>query len=429
MQLSGGERLGWDQRGTSAAEIASLRFFLYVDGNRVDFPESSCGALMGDQAACLGRLPSLSLGEHTLEVTAVDQSGAESGRSAPLRVSVIRSTAVARPSAASGVGAGKGQALGPTADGLRLTLREIATGFTDPTDLALLPDGRVLVAERSGRVRIVESNTLLERPAVALDDVRADTEAAGLLSVVADPDFERTRFVYLVYTSDDGFRLSRFREAHNSLVERVVLLDGVPAAPAPVAALRFGPDGKLYLALDDGGEPSRAGDLGSYNGKVLRLNPDGTVPSDQAGLTPVFAANIGSARGFDWDLNTNTLWVAEGSAPKTGLLAAVVDEGARARRGRIVTRYSLPDRAVPSSVVIYRHQLMRGWRGDLLVGMRDDGVLLRLALDPNGSGRVVRTEEILDGAAGRVKALAVNRDGVLYLANESSLLTLSPTEG
>jgi glucose/arabinose dehydrogenase len=304
-------------------------------------------------------------------------------------------------------------------------LREVASGLDDPTDLAVLADGRVLVAERAGRFRMLESGRLLDQPALALDDVRASPGTSGLLSLVPDPDFERTRFVYAVYTTDEGFRLSRFRESNNTLAGEIVLLDGIPAAPVPAAAVRFGPDSKLYVALDDGGEPTRAGDFGSYNGKILRLNADGSVPADQAGFTPMFAANLGATRGFDWELKTDRLWVAEGTANRSGFLAAIVDEGHKARRGRIVTRYALPDGAVPSSMLIYRHELIRRWRGDLLVALPDDRRLLRLRLDPSGSGRVVLTEEVLNGEAGRVRAIGVTREGVIYLANDTSLLTLA----
>lgn len=424
VELTGGERLGWDQRASSPTELASLRFVLYVDGSRMEFQEASCGALSGDQTACVGTLPPLSVGEHTLELSA-SSDGAESGRSSPLRVSVLRTAALSVPRSLRADPSVPAADL--PADTTRVTLRELASGLDDPTDLAVVPDGRVFIAERAGRLRVLDAGTLVET-AMVLDDVRSSRGIGGLLSFVLDPDFERTHFIYAVYTTDEGFRLARFRERNNALGERVILLDGISASPAPVAVLRFGPDAKLYLALDDGGEPSRAGDFGSYNGKLLRLNADGTAPGDQAGLTPVFAVNIGAARGFDWDLTAKTLWVAQGIAAGSGTLAAVIDEGDRGRRGRVVARYLLPERAVPSSVVVYRHQLIPAWHGDLLVALPGERQLLRLGLDPDGSGHVIRSEAVLDGAAGQVRALGVASDGAVYLANDSSLLVLAPDD-
>jgi len=340
IQVSGGERLAWDQRATSPSELAGLRFLLYIDGGRVEFPDTSCGNLTGDQATCSGRLPSMTVGEHTLELSAATTDGTESGRSASLRIAVVRATVGLMPNIETALAVRAAKFRPTSVGGDRMTLYEVVTGLVDPTDLAVVPDGRVLVSERAGRIRVIEGGVLRDEPAVVLDDVQSSPGTAGLLSVVLDPDFLRTRFVYAVYTTDTGFRLARFRETGSRLQEQIVLLDEVPAAPVPSAALRFGPDAKLYLALDDGGEPSRAGDFGSYNGKVLRLNPDGTVPADQAGLTPVFAVNLSAARGFDWDLDHKTLWVAEGVGDQPGVLAALVDEGGRARRGRIVTSAS-----------------------------------------------------------------------------------------
>jgi glucose/arabinose dehydrogenase len=95
----------------------------------------------------------------------------------------------------------------------------------------------------------------------------------------------------------------------------VVLLDGVTAAtPSASAALRFGPDGKLYAAFDDGGDAQRRGDAASLNGKVLRLNTDGTTPSDPASATPIYAGGYGSPVAMDWDPPTATLWAADRAA-------------------------------------------------------------------------------------------------------------------
>jgi len=94
-----------------------------------------------------------------------------------------------------------------------------------------------------------------------------------------------------------------------------VLLSGIPAsAPSPAAALRFGPDGKLYAAFDDGGDARRVQDQALLNGKILRLNSDGTTPGDTSAATPVYAAGYRSPVAFDWDPATATLWVADRAA-------------------------------------------------------------------------------------------------------------------
>ena len=183
---------------------------------------------------------------------------------------------------------------------------------------------RIFIAERAGRIRVFRDGRL-QPAALEIDDVVASGRR-GLLALALDPDFERTGHVFAAYTADSGFRLVRYRASGDTLGESATLLDGVDSTLAtPSATLRFGPDGKLYLGLDDSGDPSRPGDLGSFNGKVLRLNPDGTTPSDQAAGTPVYALNVNEPRGLEWD--GPTLWVAESLR-----LQGLADAAATARR-------------------------------------------------------------------------------------------------
>jgi quinoprotein glucose dehydrogenase len=165
---------------------------------------------------------------------------------------------------------------------------------------------------------VVRDGRLLADPAVSL----ADTIGASgqLLAIALDPSFDRNGFVYTIYTAPDrsgapAFTLARFREVGDTLGDRAVLLDAAPASSSPPsAALRFGPDGKLYAAYDDGGNARNSGDAASMNGKILRLNADGTMPGDARGATPVYMGSFGSPAAIDWDPPSSTLWVADRSA-------------------------------------------------------------------------------------------------------------------
>jgi glucose/arabinose dehydrogenase len=229
----------------------------------------------------------------------------------------------------------------------------VADGLESPTDIAFTPDGRLFVAERAGRIRVVRlpspsvrHASLIAEPAIAL----ADTLGAGvqLLAIAIDPQFERTRSVFAIYAApsragDSMFTLARFREVSGTLGDRAVLLDGVSAAaPSASAALRFGPDGKLYAAFDDGGDARRRGDAGSLNGKVLRLNADGTTPGDAGSAAPIYAGGYGSPVAIDWDPPTATLWAADRAA---GGSAFVFYQGGLfpAWSGRLLTAATLFD--------------------------------------------------------------------------------------
>jgi len=310
--INGTERIGWDQPAADAVELATIGYAIYVDGARTALADVTCASTpAGVGFPCTARLPAMSAGTHALELVSIADSGAgpESARSPALQVTVVTQTASAKSAAV-------------LRDGVALRASVVADGVDSPTDLAIAADGRIFVAERAGSIRVIRDGALLNEPAVSLAD--AISPDGQLLAIALDPRFDRTHHVFAIYTAPDrsgvpAFTLARFREVSDTLGDRAVLLEGVAASsPSPSAALRFGPDGKLYAAFDDGGNARRRQDAGSLNGKVLRLNADGTTPADARGATPVYADGYGSPVALDWDPPTGTLWVADrstGSAP------------------------------------------------------------------------------------------------------------------
>jgi len=320
-----------------------------------------------------------------------------------------------------------------TSGGAEVLAQVLVEGLVEPTDLAFAPDGALLIAERAGRVLVFRAGQLQAAPALTLPDV-AGSASQGLLAVAVDPQFGKNRFVYLVYTTEAGFRLARFRAVGDTLGDRAILLEGVPSSANHAAAfLRFGPDGRLYLGLDDAGDWRRAGDLGSYNGKVLRLNADATTPADQAGASPVYAPSVSAPHGADWDGTGATLWVVD--RPEGGgqlqVIAAGADGDGRGRRGTPVARFNLPDRAMGSGLAFYRGELLPAWRGNLLVtldGPVGEAALLRLMFDRDESRTVARTERLLKGSLDGARGIAVSQEGRIYVTTRTALVTLGPAE-
>ena len=419
-QIIGNERFGWDQVAATSAEVAALRYLIYVDGAAgAELQDVSCaGTPDAAGFACSARLPPMSPGPHSLALSAftVDNgTRLESAPSSPLNVILVGQAATMR-----GAVSLPGQLLVATADGLRLRVTAAAEGLDEPTDLAFAADGRIFIAERAGRVRIVRDGRLLPSPQVTLHDVLA-TDRNGLLAMALDPDFDRTQFVYVVYTADSGFRLARFRAAGDVLSGRAVLLDAIaPSARHPAASLRYGPDTKLYLAVDDGDAVDAAGDLGSFAGKVLRLNADGTTPADQAHGTPVFAMNVNRPHGVDWDSN-GALWIVE-----TGLLQVVVADTPHERRGRTVARYSLPQGTGASALRFYHANLIPAFRGNLFIAGSDDRAILRLQFDRRRPTQVVSTERLLLDTFDSVRAIGIGPDGAIYFCTSNALMRMVP---
>ena len=235
------------------------RYAVYVDNVRNEMLGISCTPTPGALGfPCSGQLPSMSSGAHTLEIVAVSNvngESVESPRSTPLHVVV--STALTAPVTAPSPQWQNGAAA-PTSDGISLQVDRVAEGFNRPVDAAFAPDGRLFVVERN-RVRVLTGARIQANPALA---TAPDDPSEQLLSIAFDPDFDRTRLVFVLQASDsrDGpvVYLSRYRELRGTLGQRAVLFQApVDATPNASGLMRFGPDGKLQMSSAAALEPAK----------------------------------------------------------------------------------------------------------------------------------------------------------------------------
>jgi putative heme-binding domain-containing protein len=186
--------------------------------------------------------------------------------------------------------------VGPVALPRGYTRIQIAAGITGATALEIAPDGRVFICEQTGALRVVKDGAMLGKPFVR---IAVDSEwERGLIGIALDPDFPRNGFVYLCYVAASPYvhhRVSRFQARGDVALpgsEQVLLegddqakLGGHTPAGHQGGAIHFGADGKLYVAIGDqtAGEPSQR--LDTFQGKLLRLNPDGSIPTDNPFVT------------------------------------------------------------------------------------------------------------------------------------------------
>ncbi|HXQ73172.1 MAG TPA: PQQ-dependent sugar dehydrogenase [Pyrinomonadaceae bacterium] len=178
------------------------------------------------------------------------------------------------------------------------------TGIASPTAMEIAPDGRIFVCEQGGRLRVIKNGALLATPFLTLN-VDSSGER-GLLGIAFDPAFGgANNFVYVYYTvpsTPRHNRVSRFTANGDVAVagsETVILeLDNLSGATNHNGgAIHFGPDGKLYVAVGENASPSNSQTLANRLGKVLRINPDGTIPNDN----PFFNTATGANRSI-WAL-------------------------------------------------------------------------------------------------------------------------------
>jgi len=179
------------------------------------------------------------------------------------------------------------------------TETRVATGLASPTAMAIAPDGRIFVAEKGGTLRVVKNNALLAAPFLTVS-VSTQSER-GLLGVAFDPDFQTNRFVYVYYTTATApihNRVSRFTA---SATDPDVVQGGteLPILDLPTlgagnhngGAVHFGNDGRLYVAVGENAVPSNAQSLNTRLGKILRINANGSIPTDNPFYTQTSGVN------------------------------------------------------------------------------------------------------------------------------------------
>jgi glucose/arabinose dehydrogenase len=179
---------------------------------------------------------------------------------------------------------------------------QVASGLASPTAMAFAPDGRLFVAEQGGKLRVIKNGALLPTPFLTVT-VSSNGER-GLLGVTFDPSFPASPYVYVYYTATSPTihnRVSRFTASGDTAAagSETVLLDlnDLDAEIHNGGALHFGPDGKLYIAVGENGNSANAQTLGNLLGKILRINKDGSIPTDN----PFYGTTTGSNRAI-WAL-------------------------------------------------------------------------------------------------------------------------------
>ncbi len=188
------------------------------------------------------------------------------------------------------------------------TPRVVASGLNVPWGVAFLPNGDALVSERAtGRIKRVPKNGGTARTVMTIPGVARNFGEGGLLGLAVSPKYSRDRTVYAYFTSSRDNRVVRFR-----LGGRVrPILTGIRrAGNHDGGRLAFGPDGKLYVTVGDARQPQTAQDRNSLNGKILRINPDGSVPSNNPFGTRVWTYGHRNVEGLAWD-GAGRLWATE----------------------------------------------------------------------------------------------------------------------
>lgn len=293
------------------------------------------------------------------------------------------------------------------------SLEVIAQNLEVPWALAFLPDNRLIFTQRSGNVSILENHSV---NVVRNINVTQNSES-GLMGIAVDPQFNENHYIYLYYTHDDYNRISRFLLDDN-LTNETVLLDNIPAAAIHNGGrLKFGPDGKLYATTGDAGNTDLAQDLNSLGGKILRLNPDGSIPTDNPFGSYLYSYGHRDPQGIAWG-PTGIMYASEHGDEANDELNIIKKGGNYGwplyQGNNTATGYIKPIRAyteftlAPSGIAFYQNTV---W----MAGLR--GTQLR-KVTLNDEGNSVMGEKALFTEFGRIRDV-VEHNGFLYISTSN----------
>lgn len=327
----------------------------------------------------------------------------------------------------------------------------VADGLEFPWGLAFLPDGRMLVTERPGRLRLVGADGSLSEPLAGVPEVHARGQG-GLLDVALDPDFASNRRIYLAYAEQlrqgAGTAVSAARLGEDAVTEVELLFRQEPKVAR--GDVHFGsrlvPDGRghLFITLGDRNQRSSAQSLDTHHGAVVRVNTNGLVPDSNPFTTTrnaraeIWSYGHRNVQGAALHPVTGELWTHE-HGPRGGdeiniaragnnygwpvigyginySGAAIPETEGTEREGMEQPLHMWNPSIAPSGMAFYTHDRIRPWNGQLFVGALAGMHVARLELD----GESVRHEErLLTGLRERIRDVRAGPDGYLYLLTDS----------
>ena len=332
---------------------------------------------------------------------------------------------------------------------VQIDVEVLASGLDHPWGIEPLPDGALLVTERSGALRLVRDGEV-SAPISGVPEVAARGQG-GLLDVALARDFATSRTIFLSYSASGdngmGTAIARARLSDDATaltdVEEIFRMNRFTGAGQHFGSrIAVAEDGNLYFTIGDRGESDRAQDPDDHAGSVLHIGPDGSIPADNpfadgGGAAEIWSTGHRNPQGLDIDPQTGVLHAVEHGArggdevnrPQPGrnygwpaisygrhYSGAEIGEGTAAEGMEQPIHHWDPSIA-PGGMAVYRGEMFPEWDGDLLVAALKFQLLVRLDLDPE-TGEVLAEERMLKGDYGRIRDVQIAPDGSVLLVTD-----------
>jgi glucose/arabinose dehydrogenase len=315
--------------------------------------------------------------------------------------------------------------------------------WTDALVIGALPDGSLLVAQRSGLVDRLPPDGADFKPATTWADL-SDNGGSELLGFAVDPNFLSSGYVYAALRTKGNdhpvVRITRWREFGGQVLLNRVLVDNLPSGPDRAGGvLRVGPDGCLWLGIGDGASPAAQVTPENLRGVLLRYNSDGTIPADNPTAdSAVWAWGFRDPAGLAWQPETERLYALDRGPPiPSGTMDRLdlVEKATNYGWPKYVGRDYAPGVARPVIYCSSGHSWIPGgavfatkgeWSGSLLFAGAGQGNLYRLSLDAKQPTKVLFYEELIGGDLGALVDVALGPNNQLYLLSKEKLYRLNP---
>ncbi|MEM9781808.1 MAG: PQQ-dependent sugar dehydrogenase [Pseudomonadota bacterium] len=330
----------------------------------------------------------------------------------------------------------------------------VAEGLENPWGLDFLPDGRMIVTERPGRIRLVDADGTLSDPLANVPEIVSEFRD-GLLDIAVSPSFSEDSTVFFAYSLKEGDM--RWLQVASAQLDGTALTDLTVIHEAEVKSthdqgfgsrIRFDDAGNMLISVGDHNEPPTSQDPSNTLGSIIRIATDGTPAADNPGgdLNPaILAYGFKNPQGLAIHPETGDVWATDHGGVGGGEINAVAagenygwpertyGSGDAPRAATIgdfvepVFTWGAAPTVALSGLEIYTGADFPLWQGDLFTGSLTQAALIRVMLDFDN--RVVGTEYVIDGDLGRIREVRQGPDGMLYILNdevEGGIYRLAP---